>query len=122
MLRNMEGQGCLITRNPPEPGGTLTPSRVTTSAIIPGNGRVADPGLGAMAPGSGEIMVAPVSVCHQVSMMGQRPPPITSRYHIQASGLIGSPTLPSSRRELRSCLRGHCSPNFMNARMEVGAV
>src|ERR1700733_16279413 len=118
----MEGHGCLITRNPPEPGGTLLPSRSTTSAITPGNGRVAEPGLVEIAPGSGEIIVAPVSVCHHVSMIGQRPPPITSRYHIQASGLIGSPTLPSSRSELRSCLRGHCSPKRMNARIEVGAV
>jgi hypothetical protein len=28
-------------------------------------------------PGSGEIMIAPVSVCHQVSTTGQRSPPIT---------------------------------------------
>ena len=27
-------------------------------------------------PVLGEISAAPVSVCHQVSMMGQRPPPI----------------------------------------------
>ncbi len=27
MVRNMEGHGCLITRNPPAPGGTLWPSR-----------------------------------------------------------------------------------------------
>src|ERR1700677_1330170 len=118
----MEGQGCLITRNPPEPGGTLTPSRVTTSAITPGSGSVAEPGLVSIAPGSGEIIVAPVLVCHQVSTIGQRPPPITSRYHIQASGLIGSPTLPSSRSALRSCLRGDCSPRRMNARIDVGAV
>src|ERR1700685_3547129 len=118
----MEGQGCLITRNPPEHGGTVTPSRVTTSAITPGKGRVAEPGLVAIAPGSGEIIAAPVSVCHQVSTMGQRLWPITSRYHIQASGLMGSPTVPRSRSELRLCLRGHCSPNRINARMEVGAV
>src|ERR1700722_17561292 len=122
MFRNMEGHGCLITRNPPDPGGTLWPSRSTTSAITPGNGRVAEPGLVAMAPGSGEIIVAPVSVCHQVSIIGQRPPPITSRYHIQASGLMGSPTLPSSRSELRSCLRGHCSHKRITERIELGAL
>ncbi len=72
--------------------------------MTPGNGSVAEPGLVAIAPGSGEIMVAPVSVCHQVSTMGQRPRPITSRYHIQASGLMGSPTLPSSRSELQVVL------------------
>ena len=64
----------------------------------------------------------PVSVCHQVSTMGQRPPPIVLWYHIQASGLIGSPTVPSRRRDDRSCCCGHSSPHLMNARMAVGAV
>src|SRR5271169_2589245 len=99
MVRNIEGHGRLITRYPPEPSGTLSPLRVTTSAAIPGSGRVAEPGLVATAPGTGEIMMAPVSVCHQVSTMGQRLPPITSRYHIHASGLMGSPTVPSKRSE-----------------------
>ena len=44
------------------------------------------------------------------------------RYHIQASGLIGSPTEPSSRSEDRSCLAGISSPHFMNVRIAVGAV
>src|SRR5215213_2699920 len=120
MLRSIEGQGCLMTRYPPEPGGTGWPSRVTTSAWMPGKGRVAEPGLVAMAPGSGAIMIIPVSVCHHVSTMGQRPRPITSRYHIQASGLIGSPTDPSNLRLFISYLRGYCSPHFMKARMAVG--
>ena len=71
---------------------------VTISATTPGNGRVAEPGLVAIAPGSGVSMMCPVSVCHQVSTMGQRSPPMVSRYHIQASGLMGSPTVPSRRR------------------------
>jgi len=54
--------------------------------MIPGKGLVAEPGLVEMAPGSGVIKIAPVSVCHQVSTIGQRPRPITSRYHIHASG------------------------------------
>jgi hypothetical protein len=37
---------------------------------------------------------AAVSVCHQVSTMGQRFLPMCSLYHCQASSLIGSPTLP----------------------------
>src|SRR5664279_5951075 len=102
MVRIIEGQGFLITRKPPDPKGTLSPARVTTSATIPGKGLVADPGLVAIAPGRGAIMIAPVSVCHQVSTIGQRSLPMTSRYHIQASGLIGSPTLPSKRSELMS--------------------
>jgi hypothetical protein len=83
---------------------------------------VALPGTVTVRPGSGEIMIAPVSVCHQVSTTGQRPPPITSRYHIQASGLIGSPTLPSSRSEERSCFRGQASPQRRKVRIAVGAV
>jgi hypothetical protein len=49
-------------------------------------------GLGRRDPGNGLIIMAPVSVCHQVSTTGQRSPPIANRYHIHASGLIGSPT------------------------------
>ena len=57
--------------------------------------RWADPGLSAVTPGSGLIMIAPVSVCHQVSTTGQRSAPITLWYQSQALGLIGSPTEPS---------------------------
>ena len=55
-------------------------------------------------PGSGVIMIAPVSVCHHVSTTGQRSPPMCRWYQIHASGLIGSPTDPSSRSDDRSCL------------------
>src|SRR3954451_18371027 len=89
---------------------------------MPGNGNVAEPGLVVVAPGSGLIMMAPVSVCHHVSTTGQRSPPMCSRYHIQASGLIGSPTEPSSRSDERSCLAGSSVPHFMNVRIAVGAV
>src|ERR1043165_8619778 len=92
------------------------------SASTPGNGFVAEPGLVGVAPGIGVIMIEPVSVCHQVSTIGQRSLPITSRYHIHASGLIGSPTVPSRRRLERSCFMGQCSPHLINARMAVGAV
>src|SRR5581483_12508319 len=71
---------------------------------------------------SGLIMWAPVSVCHQVSATGHRSPPMCLRYHIQASGLIGSPTEPSSRSEVRSYFAGTSSPHFMKVRMVVGAV
>ena len=47
------------------------------SASIPGSGWVQEPGLVAVTPGSGEIMIAPVSVCHQVSTIGQREAPMT---------------------------------------------
>ena len=67
-------------------------------------------------------MIAPVSVCHHVSTIGQRSPPMFARYQIHASGLIGSPTEPSSRSEDRSCACGMSSPHFMNVRIVVGAV
>ena len=67
-------------------------------------------------------MWPPVSVCHQVSTIGQRSPPMWRWYHIHASGLMGSPTVPSTRRLDRSRPAGHCSPHFMNVRMAVGAV
>src|ERR1700691_1957346 len=122
MVRAIPGHGFVITRNPPEPSGTGLPSMVTISAATPGNGFVAEPGLVAIAPGIGAIMMLAVSVCHQVSVMGQRFPPIISRYHIQASGLIGSPTVPSRRRLLMSCFFGHSLPHLIKVRIAVGAV
>src|SRR3954470_23369141 len=47
-------------------------------------------------------MIIPVSVCHHVSTIGQRPPPMCSWYQTHASGLIGSPTDPSSRSDERA--------------------
>ena len=49
-------------------------------AAMPGSAFIAEPGLPAVTPGSGLIMIWPVSVCHQVSTTGQRSPPMTSRY------------------------------------------
>ncbi len=89
---------------------------------MPGKGRVAEPGLSVVMPGSGVIRMCPVSVCHQVSTTGQRPPPITFQYQTHASGLIGSPTDPSSRRLERSQRLGNSSPQRMKVRMAVGAV
>jgi len=73
-------------------------------------------------PGRGEIMIPPVSVCHQVSTIGQLSRPTYLRYHIHASGLMGSPTEPSRRRLERSWDSGNSSPHFMSVRMVVGAV
>src|SRR5690554_5686716 len=89
---------------------------------MPGSGVCAEPGLVEVTPGSGEMRIAPVSVCHQVSTMGQRSPPMTRRYHIHASGLMGSPTEPRRRSELRSNFAGIDSPHFMKVRIAVGAV
>src|SRR5207237_27978 len=46
---------------------------------------MAAPGLAAVTPGSGEAMIAPVSVCHQVSTPGVLLAPNTSRYQHQAA-------------------------------------
>src|SRR5882757_2074709 len=122
MVRNIPGHGCFNTRKPPEPSGTGSPSMVTISGTTPGNGFVAEPGLVATAPGTGVIMMCPVSVCHQVSTIGQRLWPMTSRYHIQASGLMGSPTDPKRRRLVRRCFLGHSLPHLIKVRIAVGAV
>src|SRR5689334_21842336 len=89
---------------------------------MPKKGNVAVPGLVGVAPGNGVIMIPPVSVCHHVSTIGHFDPPMTSWYQIHASGLMGSPTVPRSRSEVRLCFLGHSTPHFMNARMAVGAV
>jgi hypothetical protein len=68
------------------------------------------------------IKMPPVSVCHHVSTIGQRPSPITRQYHSHASGLIGSPTLPSSRKDVRLVFFTGASPSRMSARIAVGAV
>ena len=117
----MLGQGWVSTSTP-LPWSISSPASSNRAADTPGSGRVAEPGLVVVRPGSGEIMIAPVSVCHQVSTIGQRSPPMTAWYHSQAFGLIGSPTVPSSRSEDRSCLAGYWAPHFMQARMAVGAV
>src|SRR5438045_256966 len=122
MLRNIAGHGRRIISLPPMLGPTSFPFASTIAASTPKNGRVALPGLVGIAPGNGVIMIAPVSVCHQVSTTGQRPPPTFSLYHIHASGLIGSPTDPSKRSEERSCFLSHWSPQRMKARIAVGAV
>ena len=67
-------------------------------------------------------MMWPVSVCHHVSTIGQRLPPITFQYHSQAFGLIGSPTVPSRRSFERSWRSGYSAPHLMQARIAVGAV
>ena len=59
-----------------------------SSGFIPGSGLVAEPGLRSVAPGSGLINMPPVSVCHQVSTMGQRPSPTTRWYLIALADAI----------------------------------
>ena len=98
------------------------PSPSTSAGLMPKKGRVAEPGLSGVAPGSGVIRTPPVSVCHQVSTIGQRLSPTTRWYHSQASGLIGSPTVPRSRSDFREVFVTGPSPAPISARIAVGAV
>src|SRR5687767_5160482 len=118
----MLGHGRLITSTPPLPLPTECPVSSTMSDMMPGRGKVAEPGLVGVAPGSGVIMWPPVSVCHQVSTIGQRPRPTVSWYHIQASGLIGSPTVPRMRSDDRSYFFGRSPPALISDLIAVGAV
>src|ERR1700723_4465564 len=110
MVRSMEGHGLSIIRNPVSPGATDSPFIFTTRAAIPGSGNVAEPGFAGAAPGRTEIMIGHVSVCHQVSTIGQRFFPMASKYNFHAAGLMGSPTVPRRRRLLMSCLLIHSIP------------
>src|SRR5665213_1726674 len=122
MVRAMPGQGLRSISRPPFPFDTGEPSCFTTSGTMPKNGLLAEPGLLATAPGIDAIIMPPVSVCHHVSTIGHLPLPITVEYHIHVSGLMGSPTLPSSRRLSSLWRLGNSSPHLMKARMAVGAV
>src|SRR5262245_4449187 len=121
MPRSIEGHGRVSASRPP-PTSTFSPLSVRISAEMPGNGFVADPGFSVVTPGSGVIMMAPVSVCHHVSTTGHRSPPMYLKYQTQASGLMGSPTDPINRSDDRSRFVGHSTPHFMKARIAVGAV
>src|SRR5438046_8180006 len=121
MPRSIAGHGFVRTRYPAPPSGTVFPSSSTTSAPTPGNGNVALPGFVVVIPGSGVTRIMPVSVIHQVSTIGQRVPPMFWWYQSHASGLIGSPTDPRSRKDFMSCLFGYSAPHFMNVRIAVGA-
>ena len=111
-----------MTRFPSQAPSSTVPLPSTTSGMTPKNGSVAEPGFNAVAPGSGVIMMPPVSVCHQVSTIGQRRSPTTRWYHSHASGLIGSPTEPSSRSEARLVRSTASSPAAIKERIAVGAV
>src|SRR5690606_19195672 len=117
----MDGQGVLQTILSPEPRGTGFASSSRTSILNPGSGNVAEPGFNGVM-GRGDTRNVPVSVCHQVSIIGSLPAPKVFLYHIQASGLMGSPTDPSSLRLETSYFLAQVSPAFINILTAVGAV
>src|SRR5690242_17563459 len=94
-------------------------------ASIPGKGNAAEPGfigISESRPVQAPIIIPPVSVCHHVSTIGQFSFPIVLKYHIHTSGLIGSPTVPSRRKDDRSNELGIAFPYFMYIRKAVGVV
>ena len=111
-----------IAKYPPSPFETSFPFSSTTTASMPGIGPHADPGFVLVMPGRGVIIIEPVSVCHHVSTIAQDSFPMFSWYHIQASGLIGSPTVPNNLSDVKSCAWGCSTPHFMKALIAVGAV
>ena len=89
---------------------------------MPGNGNVALPGLVVVTPGSGVIMIMPVSVCHHVSTIGRR---AAADVLLVPEPGLGVDRL-ADRAEQRAATTGraspaHCSPCFMKARIAVGA-
>jgi hypothetical protein len=75
MVRIIDGHGRFTTKMPPCPFATSAPASSTMAVMMPGSGSVQEPGTIGVAPGSGEIMCPPVSVCQNVSTIGQRSPP-----------------------------------------------
>ena len=76
-MRIWPGQLSVMQRLPWVAPSSTPPSASTICSFTPGSGLVAEPGFKAVAPGKGAISVPPVSVCHQVSTIGQRPSPTT---------------------------------------------
>src|SRR5580658_248964 len=79
------------------------------------------PGFIGSIPGLVEQRNPPVSVCHQVSVTAASPRPTTSKYHFQASGSIGSPTVVMHLKWL-SYFFGSSGPSFLSDRIAVGDV
>ena len=76
-VRIWPGQDSVMQRLPVVAPSSTLPSPSTICGTMPKNGLVAEPGFNRVAPGSGVIRMPPVSVCHQVSTIGQRSSPTT---------------------------------------------
>ena len=74
---HLPGQLSEMQRLPSHAPSSGVPSASTIKGCTPKNGFVAEPGFSAVAPGSGVMRMPPVSVCHQVSTIGQRSSPTT---------------------------------------------
>ena len=104
------------------PSSTL-PSPSTSSGLTPKNGRVAEPGLRSVAPGSGVIRMPPVSVCHQVSTIGSLP--VADDVEIPLPGFRIDRLADRAEQRaaiLREVFFTWLSPAPISARIAVGAV
>src|ERR1041385_5142425 len=98
------------------------PLSSSNTGCTPGKGNVANPGFVFVIPASGEIIIPPVSVCHHVSTIGQFFFPMFSLYQFHAATLVGSPTVPSTRKELNLYGFTKSNPIASSERIAVGAV
>src|SRR5512139_1669275 len=110
-----------MTSEPPSSASHSLAFSRSTFGATPKKGKVAEPGFSGVM-GRGVIRNPPVSVCHQVSIIGLFSLPTFLWYHIHASGLMGSPTEPRILKLERSRVVVHFSPSFIKARIAVGAV
>ena len=99
----------------PEASASLSPKDILKNNITPGD-------MIKVSTRRGEINIQPVSVCHHVSTIGHLPSPTVLKYHIQASGLIGSPTVPKSFKDFLLVFLTGPSPSFIRAHNAVGEV
>src|ERR1700753_1793022 len=119
----MPGHGNLIQRLPLTPLPSISfPFSSTKTGCTPGSGNVAKLGLVGVMPAKGDIIMPPVSVCHQVSTIGQFLWPIFSSNQCHASSFIGSPTEPNFFNELKSLFFTTSVPKLIKERIAVGAV
>src|SRR5215207_593100 len=111
----MPGNGFRQTSSPTSPR-TERPFASTTSIAIPSAGPPREQDLIGVA-GVGDRKQAPTSVPPEQLMIGQRPPPTSSKSQRYGCGFHGSPVVTIVRREERS-LSG--SPCWRSARIRVG--
>ena len=72
---------------------------------------------------TGGILITPLAgITELIPGYAMSPMPIFSWYQFQASGFMGSPTEPSSLRELRSCFSAQDAPYRIRPLMAVGEV
>ena len=122
MPRSIDGHGLVIASSPP-PTGTCLPSSIQDLGADARERLRRRSGLGARDAGQRRDQDAPVSVCHQVSTIGHRWPPMLQVIPDPRFGVdrLADRSQQPQRRQVVACA-GHSVPHFMNARIAVGAV